>query len=91
MILAGTDDPAAAAVVRTMYLDVRAPFVHTSVRTAELVKVASDAYDGLAIGFASEIPYLASALGVDGHAVMRIFTMDRKLVLESARACGRRP
>lgn len=91
MILAGADDPAAAAVVRTMYLGVRAPFVHTSIRTAEVVKFASTAYDGLKICFASEISDLASALGVDGNEVMRIFTMDRQLVLESARACGRRP
>jgi GDP-mannose 6-dehydrogenase len=84
MILAGSADPAAAAVVRTMYLGVHAPFVQTSVRTAELVKFASNAYHGLKICFANEIGDIASALGADGNEVMRIFAMDRKLNVSSA-------
>jgi GDP-mannose 6-dehydrogenase len=84
MIRAGSPPPPAAAVVRTMYLGVHAPFVHTSVRTAELVKFASNAYHGLKICFANEIGDIASALGADGNEVMRIFAMDRKLNVSSA-------
>src|SRR5438105_3441666 len=62
MILVGTDDPAAAAVVRTMYHGVRAPFVHTTIRTAELVKFAANAYHGLKVCFANEIADVAAAL-----------------------------
>ncbi len=78
MILAGTGDPAAAAVIRTLYHGVRAPFVHTSIRTAELVTFAANAYHGLKICFANEMADLATALGADGNEVMQIFRMDHK-------------
>jgi GDP-mannose 6-dehydrogenase len=84
MILAGSSDPAAAAIVRTMYLGVHAPFVHTSIRTAELVKFAANAYHGLKVCFANEIGDLASALGADGNEVMRIFAIDTKLNVSKA-------
>jgi len=84
MILVGTDDPAAAALIRTMYLGVRAPFVHTTVRTAELAKFAANAYHGLKVCFANEMADIAAALGADGNEVMKIFAMDRKLNVSAA-------
>jgi len=79
MILVGTDDPAAAALVRTMYVGVRAPFVQTSIRTAELAKFAADAYQGLKVRFASEMAELAHALGADANVLTRIVAIDRDL------------
>ena len=84
MILVGTDDPSAAALVRTMYVGVRAPFVHTSVRSAELAKFACNAYHGLKVCFANEMADLAAALGADGNEVMKIFAMDKKLNISAA-------
>jgi GDP-mannose 6-dehydrogenase len=84
MVLVGTDDPAAAALVRAMYVGVRAPFVQTSLRTAELVKFASNAYHGLKVCFANEIADLATALGADGNEVMKIFALDKKLNVSAA-------
>jgi GDP-mannose 6-dehydrogenase len=84
MILAGVSDPAAASVVRTLYHGVRAPFVQTSIRTAELVKFAANAYHGLKVCFANEIGDLAQALGADGNEVMKVFAMDRKLNVSAA-------
>ena len=79
MILVGTDDPAAAALVRTMYVGVRAPFVQTSIRTAELAKFAADAYQGLKVRFANEMAELAHALGADANVLARIVAIDEKL------------
>ncbi len=82
--LVGCGDPGTAAVLRTLYGEVEAPFVHTSVTTAEVVKYASNAFHALKVCFANEIGDLCAALGADAQDAMRIFLMDRKLNVSEA-------
>jgi GDP-mannose 6-dehydrogenase len=82
--LIGCDDAATAERVRSLFDGVEAPIVHTSIRTAEMVKYSCNAYHALKICFANEIAALASALGADGQEVMKIFRMDEKLNISSA-------
>jgi GDP-mannose 6-dehydrogenase len=77
--LAGAATPEALAVVRTLYAWVEAPFVATSVRTAEMVKYAANAFHALKISFANEMGEVCRALGADAQEVMRVFRLDRKL------------
>ena len=84
MIVVGCDDPATASVLRELYADVKAPFVDTSVRTAELVKYSCNAYHALKVSFANEMGTLCDALGADGREVMRIFALDTKLNISAA-------
>jgi GDP-mannose 6-dehydrogenase len=80
MTLVGTADAMAAVLVRELYAPcVEAPFVHTSVRTAEMVKYVANAFHALKVCFANEIGDLCEALGADPQETMRIFLMDRKL------------
>jgi GDP-mannose 6-dehydrogenase len=83
-ILVGCDDPVAAALVRSIYADIAAPLVVTSFRTAEAVKIASNAFHALKVSFANEIAAICQALDTDGSDVMRIVAMDRKLNLSEA-------
>jgi GDP-mannose 6-dehydrogenase len=83
-VLVGCDDPRTAALVRTLYADVKAPLVRTTTRTAELVKYACNAFHGLKVCFANEIADLAEAMGADGQAAMQIFARDRKLNISEA-------
>jgi GDP-mannose 6-dehydrogenase len=83
-VLVGCDDRRMAALMRTLYAGVKAQVVRTSIRTAELVKYASNAYHGLKVAFANEMGDLADALGADGREVMRVFALDRKLNVSSA-------
>jgi len=78
-ILVGSDDEHAARVVQSLYVDVAAPVVQTTVRTAEMVKYVCNAFHALKVSFANEIGDLCQALGADPHEVMRIFRLDRKL------------
>ena len=82
--LVGCDDPEAASPLRSLYAGVDAPFVHTTLRTAEMVKYVSNAFHALKVCFANEIGDVCAAAGVDAHEAMRIFLMDRKLNVSEA-------
>jgi GDP-mannose 6-dehydrogenase len=82
--LIGCDDAAAATLVRVLYNGVRAPFVETSIRTAEMVKYVTNAYHALKICFANEIGDVCESVGADPQEVMRIFALDKKLNISEA-------
>lgn len=84
MTLVGCDDPETARLLKSLYMGVDAPFIHTSIRTAEMMKYTSNAYHALKVCFANEIGDVCEALGVDAQEVMRIFCMDRKLNVSGA-------
>ncbi|TMC37576.1 MAG: nucleotide sugar dehydrogenase [Chloroflexi bacterium] len=84
LTLVGCDDSTTASVLRALYADVGAPFVHTAVKTAEMVKYVSNAFHALKVCFANEIGDVCEALGADAQEVMRIFLMDRKLNVSEA-------
>ena len=84
LTLVGSEDEETAAVVRSLYHDVEAPLVHTSVKTAEMVKYVANAFHALKVSFANEVGDISAALGADAQEVMRIFCMDRKLNVSEA-------
>jgi GDP-mannose 6-dehydrogenase len=78
--LIGTDDCAAAEVVRSLYTQTDGASVHvTAPRVAEMVKYACNSFHGLKVAFANELGNVCKALGVDSHEVMRLFCEDTKL------------
>jgi len=83
-VLAGCDDAATASVLRELYAAVEAPFIETSIRTAEMVKYACNAFHALKVVFGNEIADLCENLGADGQEVMRIVCEDRKLNVSPA-------
>jgi GDP-mannose 6-dehydrogenase len=84
MTLVGSADPVAVSLLRSLYRDVDAPFIHTTVRTAEMVKYVANAFHALKVCFANEIADVCDALGADAQEVMRIFLADRKLSVSEA-------
>jgi GDP-mannose 6-dehydrogenase len=83
MTLVGVDHAADAALTVGLYDRVDAPLVNTSIRTAEMIKYASNTWHALKVCFANEIGNLCKRLGVDSHDVMEIFCQDTKLNLGS--------
>ena len=70
--------------LRALYGNVDAPFLHTSIKVAEMVKYVSNAFHALKICFANEIGDLCEAMDVDAHEVSRAFLTDRKLNISEA-------
>jgi GDP-mannose 6-dehydrogenase len=83
-VLVGCADPATAMLVKSLHGGVTAPFIHTPVRTAEMIKFVSNAFHALKVSFANEIGDLCSTFNVDPQEVMQTFLMDRKLNVSEA-------
>jgi GDP-mannose 6-dehydrogenase len=83
-VLVGSADPATAMLVKSLHAGVAAPFIHTPVRTAEMIKYVSNAFHALKVCFANEIGDLCSTFHVDPQEVMQTFLMDRKLNVSEA-------
>ena len=68
-----------AVTIAQVYSKLNAPLFITSLRIAELVKYADNAFHALKVAFSNEIGNLSKVLGVDSHEVMNIFCQDTKL------------
>lgn len=82
--LVGCRGEETAVMLRELYRTVDAPFVSTSIPTAEMLKYVSNAFHALKICFSNEIAEICDALGADAQEVMRIFRMDNKLNISEA-------
>jgi GDP-mannose 6-dehydrogenase len=83
MTLVGHNYKSDAEPTQALYSRVEAPIVTTSVRTAEMIKYASNTWHALKVCFANEVGNLCKRLEIDSHEVMDIFCRDEKLNLSS--------
>ncbi len=78
-IVIGAFDRRSGDVVEQIYETVDAPVVRTSIKTAEMLKYANNAFHALKVVFANEIGNLCKVHGIDGQEVMEIFCQDQQL------------
>jgi GDP-mannose 6-dehydrogenase len=83
MTLVGHNYRSDAQPTESLYAAVDAPLVTTSIRTAEMIKYASNTWHALKVTFANEVGNLCKRLDIDSHEVMEIFCQDEKLNLSS--------
>jgi GDP-mannose 6-dehydrogenase len=80
----GASDEHGVAALRGIFGHLPCEFVHTSIRTAEMLKYACNAFHALKVTFANEMGRICQAAQVDPHEVMRLVCMDRQLNISPA-------
>lgn len=80
----GSDDDYAWEELRGIFGHLPCEMVRTSVRTAEMLKYACNAFHAVKVTFANEIGRVSQAAGVDPHEVMKLLCMDRQLNISPA-------
>jgi GDP-mannose 6-dehydrogenase len=83
LTLIGHNYASDARPTEALYTKVDAPVVATSIRTAEMIKYASNTWHALKVCFANEVGNLCKRLDIDSHEVMDIFCRDEKLNLSA--------
>ena len=83
LVVGGSTDMAAQSVA-DLYASLPGEVSIVSLRTAEMIKYACNAFHALKIGFANEIGSLASSLGVNPEQVMATMCRDTKLNISPA-------
>src|SRR5207248_4406093 len=73
----------AADRVVQIYEKVAAPIERTTIREAEMIKYACNAFHATKICFSNEVGNLSKRLGVDGHRILQIMCKDQKLNLSA--------
>jgi UDPglucose 6-dehydrogenase len=78
-VVLGSLDPEAANRVAELHLPLRAPIVITDLRTAEMIKYASNAYLATRVSFINEIANICEALGADVKEVAQGMGYDKRI------------
>jgi UDPglucose 6-dehydrogenase len=78
-VVLGSLDAEAAAPVAQLYLSLRAPIMITDLRTAEMIKYASNAFLATRISFINEIASICEALGADVKEVAVGMGYDKRI------------
>jgi UDPglucose 6-dehydrogenase len=78
-IVLGSLDREASEQVAQLYLSLRAPIVITDLRTAEMIKYASNAFLATRISFINEIASMCEALGADVKEVAIGMGYDKRI------------
>ncbi|MBZ0317980.1 MAG: UDP-glucose/GDP-mannose dehydrogenase family protein [Anaerolineae bacterium] len=75
----GSTDLDAANRVAQLHLPLRAPIIVTNLRTAEMIKYASNAFLATKISFINEIAHICEALGADVKEVATGMGYDKRI------------
>lgn len=78
-VVLGSLEKAAAEQVATLYASLRAPILITDLRTAEMIKYASNAFLATRISFINEIANICDELGADVREVADGMGLDKRI------------
>ena len=84
LLVVGGSDPEAVRKVADLYAPLGVKACLVSLRTAEMIKYACNAFHALKISFANEVGALSGKLGIDAHEVMKTLCEDMKLNVSPA-------
>ncbi len=82
--IVGVNDERATAALRALFGHLPCEFITTSIRSAEMMKYACNAFHAVKVAFANEIGRISQGVGVDPHEVMRLVCLDKQLNISPA-------
>jgi GDP-mannose 6-dehydrogenase len=83
-IVVGAADASTATLVASMLVDVDRPVTVTSIRVAEALKYACNAFHAVKVSFTNEMGRLCQVMGVDTRELMAVFCKDERLNISTA-------
>jgi len=84
LVVVGGSETQAVRLVADLYAPLGVKPCLVSLRTAEMIKYACNAFHALKISFANEVGALSDKLGIDAHEVMKTLCEDVKLNVSPA-------
>ncbi len=78
-IVIGEFDKRTGDILEELYRPLEAPILRTSIKVAEMIKYASNAFLATKISFANEIANICERLGIDVYEVMKGVGMDHRI------------
>lgn len=78
-IIIGSENQQAASKVKEMYSPLKVPCMMTSIRSAEMIKYASNAFLATKISFINAVANLCEAVGADVSDVAKGMGMDKRI------------
>jgi UDPglucose 6-dehydrogenase len=78
-VVLGSEDKEAAGRVAQLYTTLRCPILITDLRTAEMIKYASNAFLATRVSFINEIANICEELGADVTEVARGMGLDKRI------------
>ncbi len=78
-IIIGAVDKKSGDILEKVYANFNAPILRTDLKTAEMIKYASNAFLATKISFANEIGNICKRLGIDVYEVMKGVGMDSRI------------
>lgn len=78
-IVIGCNDPTSGELAESVYRGIEAPVIRTEIKSAEMIKYASNAFLATKISFANELGNLCKALRIDAYEVMKGVGMDHRI------------
>ena len=78
-VILGSLEPKATSRVATLYQPLRCPILETDLRTAEMIKYASNAFLATRISYINEIANICEELGADVLVVAKGMGLDKRI------------
>ncbi|WP_338447979.1 UDP-glucose/GDP-mannose dehydrogenase family protein [Niallia oryzisoli] len=78
-IVIGSDNPEAAAVIENLYAPLHIPVIKTNIRSAEMIKYASNAFLATKISFINEIAVICEKLNANIDEVVMGIGSDKRI------------
>lgn len=84
LVVVGGVEQKAVQTLADLYQPLGVPPCLVSLRTAEMIKYACNAFHAVKISFANEIGALSAVMGIDAHEVMSTLCQDTRLNISTA-------